>query len=97
MTYGNTVYRNMPDRGHLEVPIPKNVPAHIVLRQIHRLFSLLKRWAMGVYHGIRKRHADVYLQELVYGFNRPARQYRRKKLRRPVLARNRTAFEFHTH
>ena len=75
VTDGNTAYRNMPYRGHLEVPIPKNVPAHIVLRQIHRAFSLLKRWAMGVYHGIRKRHADVYLQEYVYRFNR-RRHYR---------------------
>jgi hypothetical protein len=65
----------MPDRGHHEIPIPKNVPAHILLRQIHRVFSLLKRWAMGVYHGIRKRHADVYLQEFVYRFNR-RRHYR---------------------
>lgn len=75
MTDGNTAYRGMPGREHLEVPIPKHVPAHIVLKQIHRVFSLLKRWAMGVYHGIRKKHADVYLQEFVYRFNR-RRHYR---------------------
>jgi hypothetical protein len=75
VTDGNTAYRSMPDHRHREVPIPKNVPAHIVLKQIHRVFSLLKRWSMGVYHGIRKKHADVYLQEFVYRFNR-RRHYR---------------------
>ena len=75
VTDGNTAYRDMPDRGHHAIPIPKQVPAHIVLKQIHRLFSLLKRWAMGVYHGIRKKHADIYLQEFVYRFNR-RRHYR---------------------
>lgn len=75
VTDGNTAYRTMLDRGHLEVPIPKNVPAHIALKQIHRVFSLLKRWSMGVYHGLRKKHADMYLQEFVYRFNR-RRHYR---------------------
>lgn len=46
-----------------------------MLKQIHRLFSLLKRWSMGVYHGLRKKHAEVYLQEFVYRFNR-RRHYR---------------------
>ena len=75
MTDGNTAYRTMPDRQHEEIPIPGTVPAHIVLKQIHRVFSLLKRWAMGVYHGLRKKHAESYLQEFVYRFNR-RRHYR---------------------
>ncbi|TWH36062.1 ISXO2 transposase-like protein, partial [Aminobacter sp. J15] len=62
-------------RGHHEIPIPKHIPAHVLLKQIHRLFSLLKRWSMGVYHGLRKKHAEVYLQEFVYRFNR-RRHYR---------------------
>lgn len=69
VTDGNTAYRNMAGRGHHEIPIPKNIPAHVLLKQIHRLFSLLKRWSMGVYHGLRKKHAEVYLQEFVYRFN----------------------------
>ena len=75
VTDGNTSYSGLADRGHEAIVIPKTVPAHIVLKQIHRIFSLLKRWSMGVYHGLRKKHADVYLQEFVFRFNR-RRHYR---------------------
>lgn len=74
-TDGNKSYRKLPDREHDEIILPKYVPAHIVLPQIHRLFSMLKRWAMGVYHGLRPEHADIYLQEFVFRFNR-RRHYR---------------------
>src|SRR4051812_1181363 len=37
--------------------------AHIVLPWSHRAFSLLKRWAMGTYHGLRRKHIDPYLDE----------------------------------
>jgi len=35
----------------------------------------MKRWMMGVYHGVRRRHLDIYLQECVFRWNR-RRQYR---------------------
>lgn len=75
MTDGNTAYRRIPGRLHDENVLNKYVPAHIVLSQIHRVFSNLKRWAMGVYHGLRPDHADLYLQEFVFRFNR-RRHYR---------------------
>lgn len=48
--------------------------AHIVLPWIHRVFSLMKRWSLGTYHGLRRKHADTYLNEFVFRYNR--RYYR---------------------
>ena len=44
--------------------------AHIVLPWIHRVFSNLKTWALGVYHGLRRKHLQSYLDEFVFRFNR---------------------------
>jgi hypothetical protein len=43
---------------------------HVVLPWIHRAFSLLKRWALGTYHGLRRKHVDTYLNEFVFRYNR---------------------------
>ena len=45
-------------------------PAHLVLPWVHRVFANAKRWAMGVYHGLRRRHLQAYLDEFVFRFNR---------------------------
>jgi hypothetical protein len=37
---------------------------------LHRIFSNLKVWALGVYHGLRRRHLQSYLDEFVFRFNR---------------------------
>ena len=44
--------------------------AHLVLPWIHRVFANLKRWALGVYHGLRRKHLQSYLDEFVFRFNR---------------------------
>jgi predicted RNA-binding Zn-ribbon protein involved in translation (DUF1610 family) len=44
--------------------------AHIVLPGIHRLFSNLKTWGLGVYHGLRRKHLQAYLDEFAFHFNR---------------------------
>jgi len=44
--------------------------AHIVLPWNHRVFSNRKTWALGVYHGLRKKHLQAYLDEFVFRFNR---------------------------
>ena len=44
--------------------------AHIVLPWIHRAFSLMKRWGLGTYHGLRRKHVDTYLNEFVFRYNR---------------------------
>lgn len=44
--------------------------AHVVLPWIHRVFSLMKRWGLGTYHGLRRKHIDTYLNEFVCRYNR---------------------------
>ena len=44
--------------------------AHVLLPWIHRVFGNAKRWAMGVYHGLREPHLQRYLDEFVFRFNR---------------------------
>ena len=44
--------------------------AHVVLPWVHRVFSNLKTWALGVYHGLRREHLQSYLDEFVFRFNR---------------------------
>ena len=44
--------------------------AHVVLPWVHRVFSNLKTWALGVYHGLRRNHLQAYLDEFVFRFNR---------------------------
>ena len=44
--------------------------AHIVLPWVHRVFSNLKTWALGVYHGLQRKHLQSYLDAFVFRFNR---------------------------
>lgn len=37
---------------------------------IHRVFSNLKTWGLGVYHGLRRKHLRAYLDEFAFRFNR---------------------------
>ena len=47
-----------------------DAPARAVLPWVHRVFANAKRWAMGVYHGLRPAHLQAYLDEFVFRFNR---------------------------
>jgi hypothetical protein len=53
-----------------EAQVTGSMPAHITLPWVHRVFSNLKTWALGVYHGLRKKHVQTYLDEFVFRFNR---------------------------
>jgi ISXO2 transposase-like protein len=44
--------------------------AHVLLPAVHRVISNLKRWALGVYHGLRPKHLAAYFEEFVFRFNR---------------------------
>jgi ISXO2-like transposase domain len=39
--------------------------AYVVLPGIHRVFSNLKTWALGVYHVLRRKHLKAYLDEYI--------------------------------
>ena len=41
-----------------------------VLPWVHRVFSNLKTWALGVYHGLRRKHIQAYLNEFTFRYNR---------------------------
>lgn len=68
-TDGWSGYAALEGRRH-EAQTLGTMPAHIVLPWVHRVFSNLKRWALGVYHGLRKKHVQTYLDEFVFRFNR---------------------------
>src|SRR3954453_14118773 len=51
-------------------PVMGSIAAHIVLPWTPRVFANLKRWALCVYHGLRRKHLQTYLDEFVFRFNR---------------------------
>ena len=62
-------YRKLRDVKH-DPRVVGDAPAHLVLPWIHRVFANAKRWALGVYHGLREEHLQAYLDEFVFRFNR---------------------------
>jgi len=62
-------YARLKDVKH-DTKIVGPMAAHVVLPWVHRLFANAKRWALGVYHGLRAKHLQRYLDEFVYRFNR---------------------------
>ena len=68
-TDGWRAYNNVEGMLHLPHVIGPQ-PAHLVMPWIHRVFSLFKTWALGVYHGLRAKHLQTYLDEFVFRFNR---------------------------
>src|SRR5690349_15609778 len=53
-----------------EPTVVGDTPAHLILPWVHRVFANAKRWALGVYHGLREGHLQAYLDEFVFRFNR---------------------------
>jgi hypothetical protein len=62
-------YKKLKDVKH-EPTVVGDTPAHLVLPWVHRVFANAKRWALGVYHGLRPAHLQAYLDEFVFRFNR---------------------------
>jgi ISXO2 transposase-like protein/transposase-like zinc ribbon protein len=62
-------YRHLKEVKH-DPRVIGETPAHLVLPWVHRVFANAKRWAMGVYHGLRTEHLQAYLDEFVFRFNR---------------------------
>jgi len=68
------------ERYVLDQRVVGKMAAHLVLFWVHRVFSLMKRWGMGTFHGFRARHLDRYLEEYAFRFNR--RYWRRVSFER---------------
>src|SRR4051812_24158542 len=62
-------YARLKDVKH-DPKVIGETPAHLVLPWVHRVFANAKRWAMGVYHGLRAEHLQAYLDEFAFRFNR---------------------------
>lgn len=74
LTDGFSAYPGMRNRNH--VPrVVGTMAAHSLLPWVHRVFANLKRLALGVYHGFRRKHIQAYLDEFVFRWNR-RRHYR---------------------
>jgi transposase-like protein len=69
LTDGHASYPGLAGYRH-DPRVVGNMAANIVLPWVHRLFALLKRWGLGTYHGLRRKHIDSYLNEFVFRYNR---------------------------
>jgi transposase-like protein len=69
LTDGHASYPGLSGYRH-DPRVVGAMAGHVVLPWIHRAFSLLKRWALGTYHGLRRKHVDTYLNEFVFRYNR---------------------------
>ena len=68
ITDGHASYPGLTGYRH-DPRIVGKMAGHIVLPWIHRV-SLMKRWSLGTYHGLRRKHVDTYLNEFVFRYNR---------------------------
>ena len=73
-TDGWSAYPGAPGVDH-DPHIIGKMAAHFVLPWVHRVFSNVKTWALGVYRGLRKKHLQSYLDEFVFRFNRRANRH----------------------
>ena len=69
ITDGHASYPGLTGYRH-DPRIVGKMAGHVVLPWIHRAFSLMKRWSLGTYHGLRRKHVDSYLNEFVFRYNR---------------------------
>ena len=69
LTDGHASYPGLTDYRH-DPRVVGKMAAHVVLPWVHRAFSLVKRWGLGTYHGLRRKHVDTYLNEFVFRYNR---------------------------
>lgn len=68
-TDGWSGYPGVPEVDH-DPHVIGPMAAHIVLPWIHRVLSNLKTWALGVNHGLRRKHLQADLDEFAFRFNR---------------------------
>jgi hypothetical protein len=66
VTDGWSGYAGLSDHAHHPTVVGK-MAAHVVLKWSHRVFSNLKTWALGTFHG---QHMKRDLDELVFRWNR---------------------------
>lgn len=75
LTDGWQAYRNLASSGVRHRPQVQGGPARgsKILPWIHTVFSNLKSWLRGTFHGVSSKHLPHYLKEFTYRFDRRAR------------------------
>jgi transposase-like protein len=65
-------YGDLGAHGARHRPVVQGVPARAaqILPWAHTVFSNLKAWIWGTFHGVSAKHLPRYLMEFVYRFNR---------------------------
>ena len=74
-TDGWAAYPGAPGVDH-DPHVVGAMAAHVVLPWTHRVFSNLKTWALGVYHGLRDKHLQSYRSRTRVAFAVAARKFR---------------------
>jgi predicted RNA-binding Zn-ribbon protein involved in translation (DUF1610 family) len=69
LTDGHASYPGLTGYRH-DPRVVGKMAGHVVLPWVHRVFSLMKRWGLGTYHGLRRKHVDTYLNEFAFRYNR---------------------------
>lgn len=69
LTDGHASYPRLTGYRH-DPRVVGKMAGHVVLPWIHRVFALMKRWSLGTYHGLRRKHVNTYLNEFVFRYNR---------------------------
>ena len=65
----------LPARRHEHLRLRR--PAHVVMPEVHRVASLLKRWLLGTHQGaVSHDQLDYYLDEFTFRFNRRRSRHR---------------------
>ena len=76
LTDGLPAYGHLGPVGVDHRPEVQGDPARAaeILPWIHKVFSNLKTWLRGTFHGVSAKHLARYLQEFTYRFDRRARE-----------------------
>jgi transposase-like protein len=66
-------YEHIGSMGFQHIPMvvkgdPERLDAHLPM--VHLVFSNLKTWLLGTFHGVSPQHLQAYLNEYVFRFNR---------------------------
>jgi len=69
LTDGHASYSGLTGYRH-DPGVVGKMAGHLALPWIHRVFALMKRWGLGTYHELRRKHVDSYLNEFVFHYNR---------------------------
>jgi hypothetical protein len=60
----------LPTLRRYSAPTFRATPAASILPIVHKVFSNIKAWLNGTYHGVSVKHLPQYLREWSYRFNR---------------------------